>query len=117
MQFLSLKFDSKVNCPVLNNPLKYIDPTGHVKVHPIDGGKPRELDVLSPIEGTYRSDNLFDFPESYERLKPEMQFLSLKFDSKVNCPVLKSIIFSNSLVGDGRERALIFNALLRYNRI
>ncbi len=52
-----------------NNPLKYIDPTGHVKVHPIDGGKPRELDVLSPIEGTYRSDNLFDFPESYERLE------------------------------------------------
>jgi hypothetical protein len=41
-----------------------------------------------------------------------MQFLSLKFDSKVNCPVLKSIIFSNSLVGDGRERALIFNAPL-----
>jgi RHS repeat-associated protein len=36
-----------------NNPLKYIDPTGHVKVHPIDGGKPHELDVLSPIEGTY----------------------------------------------------------------
>jgi hypothetical protein len=52
-----------------SNPLKYIDPTGHVKVHPIDGGKPRELDVLSPIEGTYRSDNLFDFPESYERLE------------------------------------------------
>jgi hypothetical protein len=47
-----------------SNPLKYIDPTGHVKVHPIDGGKPHELDVLSPIEGTYRSDNLFDFPES-----------------------------------------------------
>jgi hypothetical protein len=40
---------------------------------------------------------------------PEMQFLSLKFDSKVNCPVLKSIIFSNSLVEGGRERALIVN--------
>jgi hypothetical protein len=38
-----------------NNPLKYIDPTGHVKVYPMDGGEPHELDVLSPIEGTYRS--------------------------------------------------------------
>ena len=52
-----------------NNPLKYIDPTGHVKVYPMDGGEPYELDVLSPIEGTYRGDNLFDFPESYERLE------------------------------------------------
>jgi RHS repeat-associated protein len=52
-----------------NNPLKYIDPTGQVKVYPMDGGEPHELDVLSPIEGTYRSDNLFDFPESYERLE------------------------------------------------
>jgi hypothetical protein len=41
-----------------NNPLKYIDPTGQVKVYPMDGGEPHELDVLSPIEGTYRSDNL-----------------------------------------------------------
>jgi hypothetical protein len=32
-----------------SNPLKYIDPTGHVKVHPIDGGKPHELDVLSHL--------------------------------------------------------------------
>ena len=52
-----------------NNPLKYIDPTGHVKVYPMDGGEPHELDVLSPIEGTYRNDNLFYFPESYERLE------------------------------------------------
>ncbi|VVM27394.1 hypothetical protein BSPWISOXPB_10366 [uncultured Gammaproteobacteria bacterium] len=52
-----------------NNPLKYIDQTGQVKVYPMDGGEPHELDVLSPIEGTYRSDNLFDFPESYERLE------------------------------------------------
>jgi hypothetical protein len=34
----------------------------------MDGGEPHELDVLSPIEGTYRSDNLFDFPESYEKI-------------------------------------------------
>jgi hypothetical protein len=53
-----------------NNPLKYIDQTGQVKVYPMDGGEPHELDVLSPIEGTYRSDNLFDFPESYEKTKP-----------------------------------------------
>jgi hypothetical protein len=42
--------------------------------------------------------------------KPEVQFLSLKFDSKVNRPVVKSIIFANSLVEDRRERALIVNA-------
>ncbi len=52
-----------------NNPLKYIDPTGHAKVYPMDGSAPHELDVLSPIEGTYRNDNLFYFPESYERLE------------------------------------------------
>jgi RHS repeat-associated protein len=52
-----------------NNPLKYIDPTGHVKVYPMDKGEPHELDVLSPIEGTYRSDSMFHFPESYERLE------------------------------------------------
>jgi hypothetical protein len=51
-----------------NNPLKYIDPTGHVKVYPMDEGEPYELDVLSPIESTYRGDNLFYFPESYETL-------------------------------------------------
>jgi hypothetical protein len=54
MQFLSLKFDSKVNCPVLKS---------------IIFSNSLVLDVLSPIEGTYRSDNLFDFPESYERLE------------------------------------------------
>jgi hypothetical protein len=34
--------------------------TGQVKVYPMDGGEPHELDVLSPIEGTYRSDNLLE---------------------------------------------------------
>jgi hypothetical protein len=28
-----------------------------------------EIDVLSPIEGTYQNNNLFHFPESYERLE------------------------------------------------
>jgi hypothetical protein len=31
----------------------------------MDEGEPYELDVLSPIESTYRGDNLFYFPESY----------------------------------------------------
>jgi hypothetical protein len=28
-----------------------------------------EIDVLSPIEGTYQNNNLFYFPETYERLE------------------------------------------------
>jgi hypothetical protein len=42
-----------------NNPLKYIDPTGHVKVIPADISlADYEIDVLSPIEGTYQNNNL-----------------------------------------------------------
>ncbi|CAC9435133.1 hypothetical protein [uncultured Gammaproteobacteria bacterium] len=53
-----------------NNPLKYIDPTGHVKVITADINLENyEIDVLSPIEGTYQNNNLFHFPESYERLE------------------------------------------------
>jgi hypothetical protein len=46
-----------------------------------DGGKPYELDVLSPIESTYRNDNLLYYPEAYQRLQetvrgdPELTFL------------------------------------------
>jgi hypothetical protein len=36
-----------------NNPLKYIDPTGRVKVVPFDMDlEDYEIDILSPIEGT-----------------------------------------------------------------
>jgi hypothetical protein len=31
----------------------------------MDGGKPHELDVLSPIESTYRNDNLLHYPEAH----------------------------------------------------
>jgi hypothetical protein len=73
-----------------NNPLKYIDPTGHVKVYPMDGGEPHELDVLSPIEGTYRNDNLFYFPESYERLEEIVGTSSLRniLGSMFNAPAI-----------------------------
>jgi hypothetical protein len=54
---------------VSNSPLKYRDPTGHVKVSPANKGKPYELDILSPIEDTYQNNNLFHFPEAYERLE------------------------------------------------
>jgi RHS repeat-associated protein len=53
-----------------NNPLKYIDPTGHVKIDSVDTSLLyNKIDVLSPIEGTYQNNNLFYFPESYERLE------------------------------------------------
>jgi RHS repeat-associated protein len=46
-----------------NNPLKYIDPTGHVKVIPADISLENyEIDVLNPIEETYQNNNLFYFP-------------------------------------------------------
>ncbi|VVH60032.1 Putative insecticidal toxin complex [uncultured Gammaproteobacteria bacterium] len=55
---------------VSNNPLKYIDPAGHVKVYPVNMSLPHdEIDILSPIKGTYQNNNLFYFPEAYERLE------------------------------------------------
>ncbi|SSC08962.1 RHS repeat-associated core domain-containing protein [bacterium endosymbiont of Bathymodiolus sp. 5 South] len=57
-----------------NNPLKYIDPTGRVKVVPFDMDlEDYEIDILSPIEGTYQNNNLFYFPKSYERLEKIVQ--------------------------------------------
>jgi hypothetical protein len=44
---------------VSNNPLKYIDPAGHVKVYPVNMSLPHdEIDILSPIKGTYQNNNL-----------------------------------------------------------
>jgi hypothetical protein len=41
---------------VSNNPLKYIDPAGHVKVYPVNMSLPHdEIDILSPIKGTYQN--------------------------------------------------------------
>jgi hypothetical protein len=43
-----------------NNPLKYVDPTGHVKVILADISLENyEIDVLSPIEETYWNNDLF----------------------------------------------------------
>ncbi|VVH57177.1 hypothetical protein BSPCLSOX_2611 [uncultured Gammaproteobacteria bacterium] len=53
-----------------NNPLKYVDPTGHVKVILADISLENyEIDVLSPIEETYWNNDLFYFPEAYRRLE------------------------------------------------
>ncbi|CAC9532706.1 hypothetical protein [uncultured Gammaproteobacteria bacterium] len=52
-----------------NNPLKYIDLTGHIKVYPANRGKPYKLDILSPIDETYHNDNLLHYPEAYQRLQ------------------------------------------------
>ena len=62
-----------------NNPLKYTDPTGNVKVYPPNTSLPHyEIDVLSPIEGAYQNNNLFYFPESYERLENKINYYSDK---------------------------------------
>jgi uncharacterized protein RhaS with RHS repeats len=61
-----------------NNPLQYIDLTGHVKVYPANKGKPYKIDILDPIDETYRNDNLLYYPEAYQRLqKPLLSSLSL----------------------------------------
>jgi RHS repeat-associated protein len=52
-----------------NNPLQYIDLTGHVKVYPANKGKPYKIDILDPIDETYRNDNLLYYPEAYQRLQ------------------------------------------------
>jgi hypothetical protein len=45
-------------------------------------GEPYELDVLSPIESTYRGDNLFYFPKSYKRLEKIVRmYPANKFDT------------------------------------
>ncbi|CAC9640383.1 RHS repeat-associated core domain-containing protein [bacterium endosymbiont of Bathymodiolus sp. 5 South] len=62
-----------------NNPLKYVDPTGHVKVYEIeDRGEFRELDILSPIiSAPYDNDNLFHFPAAYQRLEESVKHHSI----------------------------------------
>ncbi|VVH64316.1 hypothetical protein BSPLISOX_2317, partial [uncultured Gammaproteobacteria bacterium] len=52
-----------------NNPLKYRDLTEHVKIYSNRHLPYNKIDILSPIEGTYQNNNLFYFPESYERLE------------------------------------------------
>jgi hypothetical protein len=55
-----------------------------------------EIDVLSPIEGTYQNNNLFHFPEAYERLENIVRAyptVFLKFELKTNSPVEKYIVF------------------------
>jgi len=51
-----------------NNPLKYIDPTGQVKVYPSYGLNFYEMDVLSPVEMADHNDSTFLFPEAYQRV-------------------------------------------------
>ncbi|CAB5502854.1 Putative toxin subunit [Bathymodiolus thermophilus thioautotrophic gill symbiont] len=51
-----------------NNPLKYIDPTGCVKVYPIAGSPPYEINILSPVEEIEHNDSTFKFPEAYQRV-------------------------------------------------
>jgi hypothetical protein len=43
-----------------------MDPTGHAKVTPDDISLPDyEINILSPIRGTYQNNHLFYFPEAY----------------------------------------------------
>jgi hypothetical protein len=54
-----------------------------------------KIDVLSPIEGTYQNNNLFYFPESYERLENIVKI----FELKTNSPVEKFIVFKKQSKG------------------
>ncbi|CAB5505944.1 RHS repeat domain-containing protein [Bathymodiolus thermophilus thioautotrophic gill symbiont] len=51
-----------------NNPLKYIDPTGQVKVYPFKSLSFYDMDVLSPVEMADHNDSTFLFPEAYQRV-------------------------------------------------
>ncbi|AYQ56513.1 hypothetical protein MS2017_0785 [Bathymodiolus thermophilus thioautotrophic gill symbiont] len=53
-----------------NNPLKYIDPTGRVKVYPFDTqAKPYSVDVLSLVTNVEPRANLFFLPEAYQKME------------------------------------------------
>ena len=82
-----------------NNPLKYIDPTGHVKVIPADINLANyEIDILSPIEGTYQNNNLFYFPAAYERLENIVKTYSA---DKLNLLNTKTKFYIKSEVSNG----------------
>jgi len=53
-----------------NNPLKYLDPTGHATVLTFPYmGSSYEFDVLSPINQTFQGGNLFNSHAAYQRLE------------------------------------------------
>ena len=65
-----------------NNPLKYRDPTGHVKVYEGNNFNREEgfyeLDVLGPAINTlHHNDNLFHFPAAYQRLEESVRHHSI----------------------------------------
>ncbi|MBA5248498.1 MAG: RHS repeat-associated core domain-containing protein, partial [Gammaproteobacteria bacterium] len=60
---------------VRNNPLKYIDPTGHVKVN--NKGVFYELDILKSISTTYQSKNLLHSSGAYQRLEETVRHFSI----------------------------------------
>jgi hypothetical protein len=51
----------------------------------MDGGKPYELDVLSPIESTYRNDNLLYYPEAYKNDYYTLLIVLLFFEFGITC--------------------------------
>jgi hypothetical protein len=65
-----------------------------------------EIDILSPIKGTYQNNNLFYFPEAYERLENIVKTYpadKLKFEYITNSPVEKFIIFVKESKGGSEE--------------
>ncbi|CAB5496568.1 RHS repeat-associated core domain-containing protein [Bathymodiolus thermophilus thioautotrophic gill symbiont] len=51
-----------------NNPLKYIDPTGQVKVYSFRNRNFYDIDILSPVERADHNDSTFLFPKAYQRV-------------------------------------------------
>ncbi|MBA5249016.1 MAG: RHS repeat-associated core domain-containing protein [Gammaproteobacteria bacterium] len=78
---------------VSNNPLKYLDPTGHVKVFKFSDREQEnelyELNILNPVSHDNRlfpvsEENLIHFPEGSQRLEETVKLYSINGPDKFN---------------------------------
>jgi hypothetical protein len=53
-----------------------------------------EIDILSPIRGTYQNSNLFYFPKSYKRLEKIVRMYPA---NKFDCVQARSAVFTSKI--------------------